>query len=91
MGNQTETIETAAIRANGTIFSLPRPGRHCDVFKDMRENHGIENVLGPDNQGFVTSTGRFVGRQEAMRIAKAAKQIERGKFQPDTLFSEDLW
>lgn len=86
-----ETISTAAIRWRGVTYTLPRPGRHCDVFKHMREVHGIEDVVGSDAQGFVTSADRFVGRAEAAKIALAAKQTDRLKFQPRTLFSEDLW
>lgn len=40
------------------------------------------------NQGFLTSTGRYVGREEGARIALAAGQIEAEK---RLLFSEDLY
>jgi hypothetical protein len=44
-------------------------------------------------QGFVTDSGRFVFRDEALRIATAAGQLEgRTKHRPfDLLMSEDLW
>lgn len=85
-----ETIDTAAIKWNGRVWSVPRPGRHCDVFRAIWAEMGEVEVLG-GTQGFVTSTGRFTDRKEGMNIAKAAGQLERGKFQPNTLFSEDLW
>lgn len=44
-------------------------------------------------QGFLTNKGRFVGRKEAMKIAKAQNQVIRlsGSSNPDILFSEDLY
>lgn len=90
-----ETIEVAAILYEGTVYSLPRPGRHCDVIRHIWEKlgdkPGEERHIRGETQGFVTSTGRFVRREPAMRIAKAAKQLTEGKFQPCALFSEDLW
>ncbi len=45
-----------------------------------------------DEQGFITSTGRFVGREEAHIIAGMAKQISNEKFNKETmLYSEDLY
>jgi hypothetical protein len=46
--------------------------------------------LRDDEQGFVTSDGRFVGRKQAGCIAILAGQIERLKW-PPLLYSEDLW
>lgn len=40
-----------------------------------------------EHQGFVTTDNRFVGREEAARIAIAAGQIPPGT---DTLYSEDI-
>lgn len=84
-----ETIETAAILFKGIIFTLPRPARHHDVMRLVWETYGDE-VIGSETQGFVTSTGRFVRREPAVRIAKKARQIEAPKF-PPKLYSEDLW
>lgn len=44
-------------------------------------------------QGFLTNKGRFVGREEAMKIAKAQNQVIRlsGSPNSDILFSEDLY
>ena len=60
--------------------------RHHDIW--MR----FPNELSPESndQGFFTSTGRFVNRQEAFRIAQEANQISR-KDGPDVLISEDLY
>ena len=50
----------------------------------------IDPMVYPDDQGFLTSEGAFVGRRDAARIAVAAGQVAAPKWGPD-LFSEDLW
>lgn len=42
------------------------------------------------DQGFITSTGRYVDREEGFKIALAAKQIT-GIGNGGVLCSEDLW
>lgn len=42
-------------------------------------------------QGFMTSTGRFVGRKEAWKIAVASGQISENGGYNKELFSEDLY
>ncbi len=89
-----ETVECAAIKFQGVVFSVPRPGRHPDVIRKICRETGVPNVPGINPQGFVTSTGRFVTREEAMRIAITARQPWRdtGPHEGQTrLFSEDLW
>lgn len=83
-----ETIERAAIRRYTTVWSVPRPGRHHDVIAFMAEQ-GVD-ARGCD-QGFTTSTGRYVDRFEAMDIARAAGQIVGEPSMPDRLFSEDIF
>lgn len=88
----TERIAAVAIRhPNGTVYSVPPPGRHHSVFAVMGEAfnpRSEERCV----QGFVTDTGRFVGRMEAHVIAKAAGQIiRRCGGDSDTLYSENLW
>ena len=75
--------------------------RHADCFPAMnawadtlsgKTQKKIEEIL-PDqlsgrNQGFLTSTGRFVNREEGAKIAFVAGQINKRK---ETLFSEDLY
>jgi hypothetical protein len=91
-----ERIERAAILTPlDGVHSVERPGRHHDVIR-MLARAGAELPICGD-QGFVTSSGRFVGRDEALQIAMNANQltargIERmldgGSLQ---LFSEDVW
>lgn len=85
-----ETIERVAIRHDGIVYSLPRPARHCHVTWMMGEQLG----LGPEtmhDQGFVTSTGRYVSREEACIIARQAGQIKNKTCPEHVLFSEDVW
>jgi hypothetical protein len=62
--------------------------RHCDIFDrcyDMVERN-------PYSQGFYTSHGRFVSREEAYKIALGAGQIkEKETSFVGILFSEDLY
>lgn len=54
---------------------------------------GFEQIAGR-NQGFLTSTGRYVDRKEGALIAKAAGQFrnpERAALEDVELFSEDLY
>lgn len=66
------------------IATLPPPARHNDIL------WGFGRVL-PEDQGFITSTGRFVGRREAAGIALGAGQVEELTAPASGLFSEDLW
>ena len=46
----------------------------------------------PQVQGFMTSNNRFVGRDEAFKIAKKAKQIlDESNTRGSELYSEDLY
>jgi len=85
-----ETIERAAIRRYSTVWSVPRPGRHHDVIAFMAEQ-GVDALGDYSTQGFTTSSGRFVDREEAMRLAKAAGQLVDDPRYDDMLFSEDVW
>jgi len=87
--SMTETIVVAAIRIGGVVYAVPRPGRHHDVLKVMPEREAADSRL--EDQGFVTSTGRFVNRAEAADLARAANQLIRVPTPRDTLTSEDVW
>lgn len=65
--------------------------RHADVFHTMYL-YDIQYDKSSAVQGFLTDTGRFVNRYEAMKIALAADQIIVPKnLLHDALFSEDVW
>lgn len=90
-GKPKEFIVAAAIH-HGGIISLPRPARHHTILQTLDTEMQIGGVINPQQQGFITSTGRYVNRTEAWYIALAANQIIR-KSNDDTpnLYSEDLW
>jgi hypothetical protein len=80
-----EIIVAAAVRFDDVIVFKERPGRHADA-------HTFNGVHSRDH-GFITSRGRFVGRQEAARIVKETGQgsaREYPGYEP-SLFSEDMW
>lgn len=99
-----ETIVAAAIRTrfecpgtpNGEqIVSAPPPARHHTLIHPLNElatKAGSKRVQ-PEDQGFLTSTGRFVDRKEAMQIAISSGQpmINHPSRNNHTLYSEDLW
>jgi len=104
----TETIVAAAVRLpidqsdtewthklEYIVMSAPAPARHHHVVQANWALHGVP--IGPHEQGFLTSTGRYVDRKEAFLIALASGQLKPDKVKqadrrvtPD-LFSEDLW
>jgi len=47
--------------------------------------------VGAYEEGFITSTNRFVTREEAAKIALSCKQIEKLKYSSKDLYSEDLY
>lgn len=80
-----EVIKHAAVK---TKEGWPIFGKcHAECFG---KGHfvGIEMSERAEDQGFITSTGRFVNRTEAATLAKKAGQI---KNETKILFSEDLW
>jgi hypothetical protein len=97
--NRQETIERAAILVDGDVWDVPQPGRHNDVINiyvygmtQPPEGSAKLRSLRHFEQGFLTSTGRFVGREEALSIARAANQIiKRCGGDEDELYSENLW
>lgn len=76
---------------NFLTVSAPPPARHGTLLHPMHDL-GIKHVH-PDDQGFLTSKGRFVGRREAFDIATAANQIitKTGSTHVPELYSEDVW
>lgn len=88
-----ERIERAAIRIDGEVWDVPRPGRHNNIIrlycKETKAVDGIPPRYEQKSvQGFVTSEGRFVDRIEAARIAYEAGQTKEPL---KHLFSEDVW
>lgn len=94
INSEKEIVICAAVRAfDGHIV---RGQRHADA---MRTLHGMpayahEHTQG-DNQGFVTSLGRYVTRKDGAEIQKAAgiKSVmpEGMEYLHGELYSEDLY
>jgi hypothetical protein len=89
------TIVAAAILVLGSkteeavVWTVTAPGRHNDVIHKYVETTGIRPIPhARSTQGFLTSDGRFVTRQEAAKIAALAGQTA-DRF--EALYSEDLW
>lgn len=79
----SETIVSAAILgADGKILT----GQRHHLILAAMDGSGKGRP-----QGFMTSAGRFVSREEAMLIAVAAHQIKNKTYNKTKLFSEDLW
>lgn len=79
-----EIIICAAVRAsNGKVVSAYR---HNDAIRALKAMAGYENEQPRGkNQGFVTSTDRFVDRREAYRLHFP------DRVEPDELRSDDLY
>lgn len=89
-------IVAAAIKQDGAICSVPRPGRHHDVIRAMARAGVPIPIVG--KQGFLTNDGLFVDRVEANRIAVMAEQTLPSPcnglpFETvgRELYSEDVW
>lgn len=84
---------------DGRVFALPRPARHCNLFEayntKAREagwpfpwKGWPSKLLRRGEQGFISSSCRFLTREEAASHAKACGQYIGER---EGLFSEDLW
>lgn len=89
---EQEQIDRAAIRhVDGTVYSVPRPGRHHHIIAQMGARY-IERRAEGHTQGFLTNTGRFVDSKEAFLIATAMGQIiQKPLGDPEKLYSDDMW
>jgi hypothetical protein len=91
----SERIVAAAIQYDGLVFSMAPPARHCHVMRGMHAVGLMKDVTVDmlREQGFLTSLGRYVSREEGADLALAAGQlVGRTKTGGErTLYSEDLW
>lgn len=87
-----EKIVGVAVVYNGTLYSLPAPNRHHNVFRVI---NNVAGGCGFTNEGFITTSGVFLNRKEAMQLAKENGQLNRRQgsqyYQGPELYSEDLW
>jgi hypothetical protein len=85
-----ETIAAAAIKIKGELF---QGGTHGDAWQIALIDHP-EFDTEPDLQidsGFLTSTNRYVTREEGMEIAKKAEQLRKEVGRRSKLDSNDIW
>jgi len=85
-------VRAAAIRAeDGTIYEAPS---HFQALEKQIEAEGIDMedvIIDEEAEGFVTSDGRFVSREEAREIVEMADQLKVEPEYPDTVASEEIW
>lgn len=80
-------IVAAAVRVNGAVvLSVPAPGRHHNIIN--AEFFPSEEAY---VEGFLTSAGTFVDRENALELAIKAGQFNAPAEGKRELFSEDLW
>lgn len=76
---------------NNDILKIEIGYRHHDIWQRFHDELKIPEEGEPDTNGFYTSKGRFVSREEGMKIAFEAGQVEekRAKWTKEQV--EDLW
>lgn len=84
-GSEVERIERAALKHREKVYDLPPPARHHDIYKIAVRDESF--TYADADEGFLTSSGRFVNRFEAAKIARAAGQAEP----VGPLQTVDLW
>ena len=82
----SEIALNAAIRKDGLLYVMERPYRHHDLIRGMALAGHSAPVGG--EQGFITSEGRFVSREEAGVLAFSAGQTDRPIM---SLLTENVW
>lgn len=86
-----ETWNGEAVYPAYVVVSAPPPARHPTIMQPMFDLTG--RTVGSHDQGFLTSSGRYVDRVEALDIAISAGQplIDHPSRCSHKLYSEDLW
>lgn len=84
-----ECITGVGIVVDGKLYQLHKPNRHHHCIKVVYDIQKKQVVT--ESQGFITSTGRYVLREEALEIAKKANQLLERHDHPTQLFSESVW
>ncbi|MHA1483128.1 MAG: hypothetical protein ACTSQA_06800 [Candidatus Heimdallarchaeaceae archaeon] len=97
MKKPKEFILCSAIMYDGTVIS---GRRHKDCYETLERLRGIseddDRAPGREDQGFLTSTNRYVDRKEAWKIADENNQIKFGREasyrgEDSELISENLY
>lgn len=81
-----EFLTNAAVQQNDEV----REGRrHSQIMLAWTQSGGYNPMRA--RQGFATNMGRFVSREEGLKIATAAAQVDPDMLLGSILTSEDLW
>ena len=80
-----EVCIVAAVRGGGKIVRCQRHYHGLMVLNEGQRHHA--------EQGFITSSNRFVDREEGLRLQRAAgiESVAEGGYRGNLLFSEDLY
>lgn len=85
-------VAAVAIRAaDGVVYSLPPPARHCHVNWWLAARGIPLHKCQLYHHGFELSDGRYANRRTARRIAREAGQLLPRAHATRDLFSEDVW
>ena len=92
VGQEDETVKNAAVRFGDRIFEGPNHGVALDNAAQAlgKTQDELIDQIDQNTEGFLTSTGRFVSREEADTIARAKGQKKQGSDNQNFLGSEDL-
>lgn len=91
---EPEIVICSAVRCpDGYII---RGHRHCDAihtFRGIPRYKNEKRAPSGENQGFVTSRNRYVGREEAyqLQVAAGIPSHDPGGYRGEELYSEDLY
>lgn len=89
-----ETISGAAIQFHlkGGVNHLCTGRRHTDIREEFYSLHKRSgwSPIESSEEGFLTNTGRFLTRKEAMDLARANGQLKYETTRAE-LTSEDIW
>ena len=88
-----EWIVKAAVKdRHDNIYTKDPPADHSQIIYVMVDQYKCTLLdTTPNNQGFITNTGRFVNRYEARNIALSAGQIKNFNTLSDQLFANDIF
>jgi hypothetical protein len=83
-------IASSVMDRAGIIYCAMAPGRHHHVMALCFELNGKQTAE-VKKQGFITSYGRYVDREEALDLAKLNGQFSQEDIHKAKLYSEDVW
>lgn len=85
MESELELIKHASCRAECGFIVI---GKHHAQCFAIGRSMGMKMAKGRENQGFMTSKGRWVSREEGGHVAYSSQQIDKTT---TLLFSENMW